>query len=75
MARYKRELTNLANIKTFRKIDMPKHLIKADLLPLIQVFKYKTDSDNYITKYKSRLIIKKDLQYIKEKIYAAIIAI
>ena len=75
MARYGKELTNLTNIKTFKKIDISKYLTKADLLPFIQVFKYKTDSDNYITKYKSKLIVKENLQYIKKKIYAAIIVI
>ena len=35
MAKYKKKLTNLANIKTFREIDMPEYFIKADLLPLI----------------------------------------
>ena len=75
MTKYKRKFIDLANIKTFKEIDMPEYFIKADLLPLIQVFKYKTDSDNYITKYKSKLIIKEDLQYIKEKIYAAIMTI
>ena len=35
MAKYKKKLTNLIIIKTFKKIDIPKYLIKADLLPLI----------------------------------------
>ena len=35
MARYKRKLINLANIKIFKKIDMPKYLTKADLLSFI----------------------------------------
>ena len=61
MAGCGRELTDLANMKTFREIDMPKHLTKADLLPLMWVFKYKTDSDGYITKYKSRLVARGDL--------------
>ena len=61
MARYERKLINLINIKTFKEIDIFKYFIKADLLPLIWVFKYKTDSDDYITKYRSRLIVKEDL--------------
>ena len=61
MAKCRRELTNLANIKTFKEIDISEYFIKADLLPFIWVFKYKTDSDNYITKYKSKLIVKGDL--------------
>ena len=45
------------------------------LLPLMWIFKYKIDSDRYITKYKSRLIVRGDLQSIKEDTYAAITAI
>ena len=34
MAKYKKELINLVNIKTFKKIDISEYFIKADLLPL-----------------------------------------
>ena len=61
MAGYEREFTDLASMKTFREIDMFEYFIKADLLPLMWVFKYKTDSDGYITKYKSRLVARGDL--------------
>ena len=40
---------------------MLKHVTPKDLLPLMWVFKYKTDSDGFIIKYKSRLVIKGDL--------------
>ena len=61
MAKYKKKLINLASIKTFKEIDIFEHFIKADLLSLIWVFKYKTDSDGYIMKYKSRFIVRGDL--------------
>ena len=56
-------------------MDMFLDLFYKDLLPLIWVFKYKTDFDGFITKYKARFIIKKDLQIIKEKTYVATIVI
>ena len=61
MARYGKEFTDLVSIKTLKKIDMSEYFIKADLLPFMWVFKYKTDSDGYITKYKSRFIARGDL--------------
>ena len=39
------------------------------------VFKYKTDFDGYVSTYKARLIVRGDLQYTKENIYAATLAI
>ena len=48
---------------------------KADLLPLIWVFKYKVDLDGYLTKYKSRLIARGDLQITTKDTYAATVTI
>ena len=54
---------------------MPPDLSYKDLLPLIWVFKYKTDSDGFITKYKSRLVARSNLQATEEETYAATVAI
>ena len=40
---------------------MPLNLFYKDLLLLMWVFKYKTDFDGFIIKYKSRLVTKEDL--------------
>ena len=37
------------------------NLFYKDLLSLMWVFKYKTDSDGFIIKYKSRFVIRGDL--------------
>ena len=39
------------------------------------VFKYKIDLDDYLIKYKSQLIVRGDLQTIKEDIYIITTAI
>ena len=70
-----KEITNLIKINTFNIIDMPPDLFYKDPLSLIQVFKYKTDSDDFITKYKARLVAKKDLQIIKKEIYVITVVI
>ena len=73
--RYSKEIAELTKIRIFNIIDMFLNLFYKDLLPLISVFKYKTDSDEFIIKYKSRLVVKKDLSIIKQKTYAATIVI
>ena len=61
MTGYDKEITNLTKIRIFSIIDMPLDLFYNDLLFLMWVFKYKTDSDGFIIKYKSRLVIRGDL--------------
>ena len=56
-----KKITDLTKINTFNIIDVLKDLIPRDLLPLIWVFKYKTDFDDFIIKYKSRLVTKDNL--------------
>ena len=46
-----------------------------EVLPLLWVFKYKLDSDGYLTKYKARICVRGDLQTIAEDTYAATLAI
>ena len=75
MTRYSKEIINLTKIGIFSIIDMPLNLFYKDLLPLIWVFKYKTDSDDFIIKYKSRFVARGDLQIIEEEIYVATIVI
>ena len=56
-----KEIADLTKIKIFSIIDMPLNFSYKDLLPLMWVFKYKTDSDGFIIKYKSRLVARGDL--------------
>lgn len=44
------------------------------VLPLTWVFKYKFDTDGYLTKYKARLCVRGDLQTTDEETYAATLA-
>ena len=61
MTGYKKEIVNLTKISIFNIIDVLKDFISRDLLFLIWVFKYKTDSNGFIIKYKSRLVIRSNL--------------
>ena len=61
MIDYKKEITNLTKINTFNIIDVLKDFTPRDLLPLMWVFKYKTDSNDFIIKYKSRFVAKGNL--------------
>ena len=61
MTGYGKEIANLTKINTFNIIDVLEDLIHRDLLLLIWVFKYKTDSNGFIIKYKSRLVAKNNL--------------
>ena len=75
MIRYSKKIANLIKMGIFSIIDISSDLFYKDLLPLIQVFKYKTSSDGFIIKYKSRFVIKKNLQIIEEETYATTIVI
>ena len=61
MTGYGKEITNLTKIGIFNIIDVLEDLIFRNLLFLMWIFKYKTDSDDFIIKYKSRLVIRDDL--------------
>ena len=56
-----KEIINLTKMGIFNIIDVLEDLTPRDLLFLIWVFKYKTDFNGFIIKYKSRLVIKSDL--------------
>ena len=57
---YEKEIKELENKKTFKKVDILKGITTKNLLPLMWVFKYKSDSNGYITKYKSRFVARGD---------------
>ena len=61
MIGYGKEIADLIKMSIFNIIDMSEDLIPRDLLPLMWVFKYKTDSDGFIIKYKSRFVARGDL--------------
>ena len=61
MIRCDKEITNLIKIGIFNIIDIFLDFSYKDLLPLIWVFKYKIDSDDFIIKYKSRLVTRGNL--------------
>ena len=56
-----KEIADLTKMSIFNIIDVLKDLTPRDLLFLMWVFKYKTDSDGFITKYKSRFVVRGDL--------------
>ena len=61
MTEYSKEIADLTKIRIFNIIDIFLDLSYKDLLFLIWVFKYKTDFDDFIIKYKSKLVTKRDL--------------
>ena len=58
--KYNKKITNLTKINTFSIINMPLNFFYKHLLLMIWVFKYKTDSEDFIIKYKARLVAKED---------------
>ena len=48
ITKYNKEIINLIKIKIFNIIDIPPDLFYKDFLFLIQVFKYKTDFNDFI---------------------------
>ena len=73
------ELRELDSKGTFKLVHSgtleEEEIADVTLLPLMWVFKYKIDSDGYLTKYKSRLVARGDLQTTEEDTYAATAAI
>ncbi len=55
-------------------VDRPKNG-NHQIIPLKWVFIYKTDTDDYLTKYKVRIVVRSDLQaYDLQDVYAATLA-
>ena len=68
------ELNDLESKGTFRTITTPTSTTMNDLLPLMWVFTYKSDSDGYLMKYKARLVARGDLHTTEDDTYAATVA-
>lgn len=64
-----RELQELSKRDTFEWI--ARDTAQAAPLPLMWVFKYKLNTDGYLTKFKARLCVRGDLQSTQQEIYAA----
>lgn len=67
-----REIQELTKRETFKWVD--KEAATAIPLPLLWVFKYKFDTDGYLTKFKARLCVRGDLQSTEQDTYAATLA-
>ena len=52
-----KELIKLESKENFRLVDYNDNIDINILLPLMWVFKYKIDSNDYLTKFKSRLVV------------------
>jgi hypothetical protein len=59
----------------FRKTDKTKATADCEVLPLMWVFTYKTDSDGYLSRFKARLDVRGDLQAPLDNTYVATLAI
>jgi transposase InsO family protein len=66
------EIQGLEKRETFKWIS--KEPTQSTLLPLLWVFKYKFDTDGYLTKFKARLCVRGDLQSTEQDTYAATLA-
>jgi Reverse transcriptase (RNA-dependent DNA polymerase) len=68
-----REIQELEKKETFQWIS--RDSTTATPLPLTWVFKYKLDTDGYLTKFKARLCVRGDLQSTEQDTYAATLAV
>jgi len=67
-----REVQELTQKKTFKHVERPE---RTQVIPLTWVFRYKFDTDGFLTKYKSRLCVRGDLQRLTlQDTYAATLA-
>jgi len=67
-----REYTGLKEKGTFIIIDLPSP--DQTILPVLWVFKYKFNTDRYLTKFKACLCVRGDLQTTDQDTYAATLA-
>jgi hypothetical protein len=71
-----REISDVKRKGTYRIINWKDFNAQDhEVLPLLWVFKYKLDSEGYLTKYKARICVRGDLQTTAEDTYAATLAI
>jgi Reverse transcriptase (RNA-dependent DNA polymerase) len=64
-----REIQELIKRGTYKWVS--KETANSPPLPLLWVFKYKFDTDGYLTKFKARLCVRGDLQTTEQDTYAA----
>lgn len=67
-----REIQELTKKGTYKWVS--KQAVTTTPLPLLWVFKYKFDTDGYLTKFKARLCVRGDLQSTEQDTYAATLA-
>jgi Reverse transcriptase (RNA-dependent DNA polymerase) len=67
-----REIQELEKRETYEWIS--ESSVNTIPLPLLWVFKYKFDTDGYLTKFKARLCVRGDLQSTEQDTYAATLA-
>ena len=67
-----REIQELTKRGTYKWVS--KGTASSPPLPLLWVFKYKFDTDGYLTKFKARLCVRGDLQTTEQDTYAATLA-
>jgi Reverse transcriptase (RNA-dependent DNA polymerase) len=67
-----REIQELTRRDTYKWVS--KEAVESTPLPLLWVFKYKFDTDGYLTKFKARLCVRGDLQSTEQDTYAATLA-
>ena len=71
-----REITDIKRKNTYKTIAWKDFNAQDnEVLPLLWVFKFKLDSEGYLTKYKARICVRGDLQTTAEETYAATLAI
>jgi hypothetical protein len=76
IAAMQREISDVKRKDTYRTITWKDFNAQDnEVLPLLWVFKYRLDSEGYLTKYKARVCVRGDLQTTAEDTYAATLAI
>jgi len=69
------EIQTIQRKGTYKEISWENFDAQNEVLPLIWVFKYKLDSEGYLTKYKARVCVRGDLQTTADDTHAATLAI
>jgi len=69
------EIQTIQRKGTYKEISWENFDAQNEILPLIWVFKYKLDSEGYLTKYKARVCVRGDLQTTADDTHAATLAI
>jgi hypothetical protein len=76
IAAMQREISDVKRKGTYKTIKWKDFNFQdQEVLPLLWVFKYKLDSEGFLTKYKARICVRGDLQTTTDNTYAATLAI